>query len=212
MSRFLKRRSLRRRSRCVAVLTLGRACARKRTSESVAGSCAASAAARQEAQHRPRGDGGGNRRLGYRHPPGRPRPAGRQGHGEAGRTALCRALRRLPRRVRRKRRPLADPVRRQRLAREPRPGQIGRIVLALCRRPLSTISAAPCRSAPSQTLTNDELYAITAYVLFLNDIINSEDFELSDKNFRTIKLPNEGNFFDDDREVAEKSFWRKDPA
>jgi S-disulfanyl-L-cysteine oxidoreductase SoxD len=64
----------------------------------------------------------------------------------------------------------------------------------------------------SQTLTNDELYAITAYVLFLNDIITSEDFELSDKNFRTIKLPNEGNFFDDDREVAEKSFWRKDPC
>jgi hypothetical protein len=64
----------------------------------------------------------------------------------------------------------------------------------------------------SQTLTNDELYAITAYVLFLNDIVTSEDFELSDKNFRTIKLPNEGNFFDDDREVAEKAFWRKDPC
>ncbi len=64
----------------------------------------------------------------------------------------------------------------------------------------------------SQTLTNDELYAITAYVLFLNDIITSEDFELSDKNFRTIKLPNEGNFFEDDREVAEKAFWRKDPC
>jgi S-disulfanyl-L-cysteine oxidoreductase SoxD len=64
----------------------------------------------------------------------------------------------------------------------------------------------------AQTLTNDELYAITAYVLFLNDIVTSEDFELSDKNFRTIKLPNEPNFFDDDREVAEKAFWRKDPC
>lgn len=64
----------------------------------------------------------------------------------------------------------------------------------------------------SQTLTNDELYAVTAYVLFLNDIVTSEDFELSDKNFRTIKLPNQGNFFDDDREIAEKAFWRKDPC
>jgi len=64
----------------------------------------------------------------------------------------------------------------------------------------------------SQTLTNDELYAVTAYVLFLNDIVTSEDFELSDKNFRTIKLPNEGKFFDDDREVAENAFWRKDPC
>ncbi len=64
----------------------------------------------------------------------------------------------------------------------------------------------------AQTLTNDELYAVTAYVLYLNDIIKTEDFELSDKNFRTIKLPNEDNFFDDDREVSEKAFWKKNPC
>jgi cytochrome c len=64
----------------------------------------------------------------------------------------------------------------------------------------------------AQTLTNDELYAITAYVLYLNDVIKTEDFELSDKNFRTIKLPNEGNFFDDDREVSERAFWKKNPC
>jgi mono/diheme cytochrome c family protein len=64
----------------------------------------------------------------------------------------------------------------------------------------------------SQTLTNDELYAITAYVLFLNDIITSEDFELSDKNLTTIRLPNEAQFFDDDREVSEKAFWKKNPC
>jgi cytochrome c len=62
----------------------------------------------------------------------------------------------------------------------------------------------------SQTLTNDELYAITAYVLYLNDVIKDENFELNQKNFATIKLPNESNFFDDDREVTEKAFWRKD--
>ena len=64
----------------------------------------------------------------------------------------------------------------------------------------------------AQTLTNDELYAITAYVLFLNDVIKTEDFELSDRNFGTIKLPNESNFFDDDREISEKAFWRKNPC
>jgi cytochrome c len=64
----------------------------------------------------------------------------------------------------------------------------------------------------AQSLTNDELYAITAYVLYLNDIIKDESFELSDKNFTTIKLPNQPNFYDDDREVAEKGFWSKNPC
>jgi mono/diheme cytochrome c family protein len=64
----------------------------------------------------------------------------------------------------------------------------------------------------SQTLTNDELYAITAYVLYLNDVINDQNFELSDKNFSVIKLPNQPNFIDDDRETTEKAFWRKDPC
>lgn len=71
------------------------------------------------------------------------------------------------------------------------------------------------RSMPfgnAQSLTNDELYAITAYVLFLNDVVKSEDFELSARNFGTIKLPNERNFFDDDREVSEKHFWKKSPC
>jgi hypothetical protein len=71
------------------------------------------------------------------------------------------------------------------------------------------------RSMPfgnSQSLTNDELYAVTAYVLYLNDIIKDENFELNDKNFTTIKLPNQPNFYDDDREVTEKAFWRKNPC
>ncbi len=51
----------------------------------------------------------------------------------------------------------------------------------------------------AQSLSNDELYAITAYVLYLNDVIKDFNFELSDKNFATIRLPNERNFVDDDR-------------
>jgi cytochrome c len=61
----------------------------------------------------------------------------------------------------------------------------------------------------AQTLTNDELYAITAYVLYLNDVITSEDFELNERNFTTIRLPNQPHFVDDDREVTEKAFWRE---
>ena len=64
----------------------------------------------------------------------------------------------------------------------------------------------------AQTLTNDELYAITAYVLYLNDVIKSDDFELSDKNFRTIALSNESNFIDDDRETSERAFWKPSPC
>lgn len=71
------------------------------------------------------------------------------------------------------------------------------------------------RSMPfgaAQSLTNDELYAITAYVLLLNDVIADENFELNEKTFKTVKFKNEPNFFDDDRETAEKAFWNKDPC
>jgi S-disulfanyl-L-cysteine oxidoreductase SoxD len=71
------------------------------------------------------------------------------------------------------------------------------------------------RSMPfgnAQSLTNDELYAVTAYVLYLNDIIKDENFELNANTFHSIKLPNEPNFIEDDREVTEKEFWRKSPC
>jgi cytochrome c len=71
------------------------------------------------------------------------------------------------------------------------------------------------RSMPfgnAQSLTNDELYAITAYVLFLNDVIPDESFELNEKNFSSLKLKNEKNFVDDDRKTTEKVFWQKDPC
>lgn len=64
----------------------------------------------------------------------------------------------------------------------------------------------------AQSLTPDEAYAITAYILQLNDVIKDPSFELNQDTFKKIKMPNEGGFYDDDREVAEKSFWRKDPC
>ncbi|MDQ2078959.1 cytochrome c [Xanthobacteraceae bacterium Astr-EGSB] len=63
----------------------------------------------------------------------------------------------------------------------------------------------------AQSLTNDELYAVTAYVLNLNDIV-PEDFVLSKETFGNIKMPNAGGFYDDDRETAEKAFWNPKPC
>ena len=49
-----------------------------------------------------------------------------------------------------------------------------------------------------QSLSPDETYAITAYVLYLNEVID-EDFVLSRDNFSSIQLPNWDGFFVDDR-------------
>ena len=50
----------------------------------------------------------------------------------------------------------------------------------------------------AQSLKPDEVYAVTAYILYLNEIV-SEDFELTKNNFTSIKMPNEKNFFADPR-------------
>jgi S-disulfanyl-L-cysteine oxidoreductase SoxD len=63
----------------------------------------------------------------------------------------------------------------------------------------------------ARSLTDDEVYAITAYVLYLNDVVK-EDFVLTKENFTSIKLPNVDGFYDDDRETAEKHFWKKEPC
>jgi mono/diheme cytochrome c family protein len=60
----------------------------------------------------------------------------------------------------------------------------------------------------AQSLGNDDLYAVTAYVLHLNDIVD-DNFVLSKESWKQVKMPNQGGFFDDDREKAEKSFWAK---
>ena len=63
----------------------------------------------------------------------------------------------------------------------------------------------------AQSLDNDELYAVTAYVLYLNDIVDDK-FVLSKETWGQVKMPNESGFFDDDRETAEKSFWNPNPC
>ena len=49
-----------------------------------------------------------------------------------------------------------------------------------------------------QSLTDEEVYAITAYVLYLNDLVE-DDFVLTADNLASIEMPNQDGFFFDDR-------------
>ncbi len=51
----------------------------------------------------------------------------------------------------------------------------------------------------AQSLQPDEVYSIIAYILNMNNIIEDPDFVLSNKNFTTIRMPNEKNFIEDAR-------------
>ena len=61
----------------------------------------------------------------------------------------------------------------------------------------------------AQSLTPDEIYAISAYILHMNDVIKDPEKELNQSNFAQIELPNAKGFYDDDREVTEKHFWNR---
>ncbi|MCF6302893.1 MAG: cytochrome c [Devosiaceae bacterium] len=63
----------------------------------------------------------------------------------------------------------------------------------------------------ARSLGNDDLYAVTAYVLFLNDLVD-ENYVLSEQNFLENSLPNEGNFFFDDRAIVELPLFTHEPC
>lgn len=70
---------------------------------------------------------------------------------------------------------------------------------------LSTVYDYIQRAMPfgdARSLSDNEVYAITAYLLYVNDLVE-DDFELSNENFQEIRLPNEQNFFLDDRSETE---------
>jgi S-disulfanyl-L-cysteine oxidoreductase SoxD len=80
---------------------------------------------------------------------------------------------------------------------------------------LSTVFDYIKRAMPygnARALSDDDVYALTAYLLSMNDVIKDPNFELNDKNFSSIKMPNAGGFYDDDRERTEKHFWKKEPC
>lgn len=79
---------------------------------------------------------------------------------------------------------------------------------------LSTVYDYIYRTMPfgdAQSLTPDETYGLVAYLLHMNDVV-PKDFELNDKNFASIRLPNEKAFYPDDRTETEKRFWNREPC
>jgi cytochrome c len=80
---------------------------------------------------------------------------------------------------------------------------------------LSTVYDYVHRAMPfgdARSLTNDETYALTAYLLYLNDVVTDEEFELSRDNFTSVRLPNEANFVDDDRLSEPRYADRSEPC
>ena len=70
------------------------------------------------------------------------------------------------------------------------------------------------RSMPfgdAQSLSPDQVYAIVAYILYSNDLVD-EEFVLSDENLADLALPNADGFVIDDREDAEYINWRAEPC
>jgi len=79
---------------------------------------------------------------------------------------------------------------------------------------LSTVWDYVNRSMPfgnAQSLTPDEVYAITAYILYSNYLVD-DDFVLSNENFLEVAMPNADGFIIDDRMESEAHFWNSDPC
>lgn len=79
---------------------------------------------------------------------------------------------------------------------------------------LSTVWDYVHRSMPfgnAQSLSPDEVYAITAYILYSNYLVE-DDFELSHENFAEFEMPNADGFIVDDRPETEYTIWRTEPC
>lgn len=79
---------------------------------------------------------------------------------------------------------------------------------------LSTVYDYVGRAMPfghAQSLDADQKYALTAYILYLNDLAD-EDFVLSNENFAEFEMPNVANFIDDDRASTELPLFSQEPC
>ena len=63
----------------------------------------------------------------------------------------------------------------------------------------------------AQTLTPDEVYAVLAYILYSNDLVD-EDFILNRENLAEFEMPNRNGFFVDDRQQAEIPEFSQPPC
>lgn len=76
---------------------------------------------------------------------------------------------------------------------------------------LSTVWDYVHRAMPfgdAQSLSDDEVYAITAYLLYMNDLVE-DDFVLSKNNFLEVAMPNVDGFYPDDR--PNTAVWKNRP-
>ncbi|GAA0298011.1 c-type cytochrome [Rhodovulum strictum] len=79
---------------------------------------------------------------------------------------------------------------------------------------LSTVFDYIHRSMPfggAQTVSVDETYAITAFLLYSNGIVE-DDFVLSNENFTEIVMPNVDGFYPDDRAETEHPLFSAAPC
>ena len=61
----------------------------------------------------------------------------------------------------------------------------------------------------ARSLSADDVYSLTAYLLYLNDLVD-EDFTISHETFAETRLPNQDNFFMDDRGEVEVADFSND--
>lgn len=79
---------------------------------------------------------------------------------------------------------------------------------------LSTVVDYVHRAMPygqAGTLTGDETYAIVAYLLYVNDLVD-DDFVLNAETFHDVEMPNADRFFMDDRDETEVAAWTIEPC
>ncbi|WGW03811.1 c-type cytochrome [Tropicibacter oceani] len=79
---------------------------------------------------------------------------------------------------------------------------------------LSTVWDYVNRSMPfgnAQSLSSDEVYAIVAYILYSNDMIE-DDFELSKETWAEVEMLNADGFIIDDRAESEYAIWSGEPC
>ena len=79
---------------------------------------------------------------------------------------------------------------------------------------LSTVWDYVHRSMPfgaAGTLTPDDTYAIVAYILYSNDLVD-DDFVLSRDTFLDVPMHNADGFIEDDRAEQEYAKWRSEPC
>jgi S-disulfanyl-L-cysteine oxidoreductase SoxD len=79
---------------------------------------------------------------------------------------------------------------------------------------LSTVFDYVHRSMPfggAQTLSVDDTYAITAFLLYSNGMVE-DDFVLTQENFTEVTMPNAGGFYPDDRATTEYPLFSAEPC